>query len=95
MYMIVRGSCENVHLVGEVVPVLGKKGLHIDHLCSLTLLPLHLVAKRCQQELQPLCSTSILGRTSPIFSSSVLARSSLMVRKTATTATPSACLLAS
>ena len=44
MYMIVRGSCENVHLVGEVVPVLGKKVLHIDHLCSLTLLPLHLVA---------------------------------------------------
>ena len=35
---------EDVHLVGEVVPVLWKKSLHIDHLCSLTLLPLHLVA---------------------------------------------------
>ena len=35
---------ENVHLVGEVVPVLWKKSLHIDNLCSLTLLSLHLVA---------------------------------------------------
>ena len=33
---------ENVHLVGEIVPLLGKKSLHVDHLCGLTLLPLHL-----------------------------------------------------
>ena len=46
MNMIVTGlnPGENVHLVGEVVPVLWKKSLHIDHLCSLTLLSLHLVA---------------------------------------------------
>ena len=44
--MIVGGlnQGENVHLVGEVVPVLWKKSLHIDHLCSLTLLSLHLGA---------------------------------------------------
>ena len=48
MNMIVTGlnPGENVHLVGEVVSVLGKKSLHVDHLCSLTLLPLHLGANR-------------------------------------------------
>ena len=48
MFIIVGGlnPGENVHLVGEVVSVLGKKSLHVDHLCSLTLLPLHLVANR-------------------------------------------------
>ena len=85
------------YLVGEVVPVLWKKSLHIDHLCSLTLLSLHLVANTLVliTRIANQWRTSILGKTSPIFSSSVLANSSLMVRKTATTATPSACLLAS
>ena len=44
MFIIVGGlnPGENVHLVGEVVPVLGKETLHIDHLCCLSLLAFHL-----------------------------------------------------